>query len=95
MEEQEESLKFYQDVMGMTLMRTSENSANGFNLYFLGYPGGYDYKSSANGVNPVAGKEGILELTWNYGTGMFGSSPATSIYFKVKAESIPLMTRNE
>jgi lactoylglutathione lyase len=65
----EESLKFYQEVMGMTLMRTSENSANGFNLYFLGYPAGYDYKSSANGVNPVAGKEGILELTWNYGKG--------------------------
>ena len=61
----EESLKFYQEVMGMTLLRTSENKDNGFNLYFLGYPGDYDYKNSANGVNPVAGKEGILELTWN------------------------------
>lgn len=65
---QEASLKFYQEIMGMTLMRTSENKDNGFNLYFLGYPGGYDYNSSSNGVNPVAGKEGILELTWNYGT---------------------------
>jgi len=64
----EESLKFYQEVMGMTLLRTSENKANGFNLYFLGYPGDYDYKTSVNGVNPVAGKEGLLELTWNYGT---------------------------
>ena len=62
------SLKFYQEVMGMTLMKTTENPDNKFNLYFLGYPGGYDYKTSANGVNPVAGKEGILELTWNYGT---------------------------
>jgi lactoylglutathione lyase len=61
----EESLKFYQEVMGMTLLRTSENKDNGFNLYFLGYPGDYDYKNSTNGVNPVAGKEGILELTWN------------------------------
>jgi lactoylglutathione lyase len=61
----EESLKFYQEVMGMTLLRTSENKDNGFNLYFLGYPGDYDYKNSPNGVNPVAGKEGILELTWN------------------------------
>jgi len=62
------SLKFYQEILGMTLMRTNENPDNKFNLYFLGYPGGYDYKTSANGVNPVAGKEGILELTWNYGT---------------------------
>jgi lactoylglutathione lyase len=61
----EESLKFYQEVMGMTLLRTSENKDNGFNLYFLGYPGDYDYKDSPNGVNPLAGKEGILELTWN------------------------------
>jgi lactoylglutathione lyase len=61
----EESLKFYQEVMGMTLLRTSENKDNSFNLYFLGYPGDYDYKNSPNGVNPVAGKEGILELTWN------------------------------
>jgi len=64
----EASLKFYQEVMGMTLMKTNENPDNKFNLYFLGYPGGYDFKNSANGVNPVAGKEGILELTWNYGT---------------------------
>jgi lactoylglutathione lyase len=61
----EESLKFYQEVMGMTLLRTSENQDNGFNLYFLGYPGDYDYKTSTNGVNPVVGMEGILELTWN------------------------------
>lgn len=61
----EESLRFYQEVMGMTLLRTLENKDNSFNLYFLGYPGDYDYKNSANGVNPVAGKEGILELTWN------------------------------
>jgi lactoylglutathione lyase len=69
-EPQEESLKFYQEVMGMTLMRTSEQKEAGFNLYFLGYPGGYDYKKpTVNGVNPVAGKEGLLELTWNYGKG--------------------------
>ena len=29
----EKSLKFYQDIMGMTLMRTAENKKNGFNLY--------------------------------------------------------------
>ena len=64
---QEASLKFYQDVMGMTLMRTSENKDAGFNLYFLGYgpPAG---EKSANGVNPTAEREGLLELTWNYGS---------------------------
>ena len=65
----EVSLKFYQDIMGMSLLRTSENASNGFNLYFLGYPG--DTKApeeSANGVNPTAESEGLLELTWNYGT---------------------------
>lgn len=65
------SLSFYQDILGMTLLRTSEQKEAGFTLYFLGYPG--DYKlpkegETSNGVNPLAGKEGILELTWNYGT---------------------------
>jgi lactoylglutathione lyase len=65
----EKSLKFYQEVMGMTLMRTSENPGANFNLYFLGYPGDKGVPSeSANGVNPVADREGLLELTWNYGT---------------------------
>ena len=53
----------------MTLMRTSENKDAKFNLYFLGYPGGNGVPtSSANGTNPVASREGLLELTWNYGT---------------------------
>lgn len=54
---------------GMTLLRISENASNGFNLYFLGYPGKDGVpKEIANGVNPMADREGILELTWNYGT---------------------------
>lgn len=66
----ETSLHFYRAVMGMTLMRTMENKDNGFNLYFLGYPGSKGVPAeSANGVNPVADREGLLELTWNYGTG--------------------------
>jgi len=67
----EKSLKFYQEVLGMSLMRTAEQKEAGFTLYFLGYPGDYgipDPKDSPNGVNPLAGKEGLLELTWNYGT---------------------------
>jgi lactoylglutathione lyase len=67
----EKSLKFYKDVFGMTLLRTSENKDAKFNLYFLGYPGNDglpDTTKSANGVNPTAFREGLLELTWNYGT---------------------------
>jgi lactoylglutathione lyase len=55
----EKSLSFYQDVMGMKLIRTVEAKPAGFNLYFLGYD---DPQSS------TAHKEGLLELTWNYGT---------------------------
>ncbi|KAL1297790.1 hypothetical protein AAFC00_006326 [Neodothiora populina] len=63
----EKSLSFYKDTMGMKLMRVSENKDAEFNLYFLGY--GPDAPSSSpNGVNPVADREGLLELTWNYGT---------------------------
>ncbi|CZT17213.1 related to GLO1-glyoxalase I [Ramularia collo-cygni] len=62
------SLKFYEDIMGMTFLRSSENEAAGFNLYFLGYGGKPKSDDSVNGVNPVASREGILELTWNYGT---------------------------
>jgi lactoylglutathione lyase len=65
--DQKASLDFYQNVMGMQLKRTSENKDNGFNLYFLGY-GAPAAEKSANGVNPVADHEGLLELTWNYGT---------------------------
>ncbi|KAK5105713.1 hypothetical protein LTR62_002348 [Meristemomyces frigidus] len=61
------SIAFYQDILGMQLKRTSENESAGFNLYFLGYGPPAD-GSSANGVNPSATKEGLLELTWNYGT---------------------------
>lgn len=42
-------------------MRTAENASANFNLYFLGY----GPKPSESGT---ALKEGLLELTWNYGT---------------------------
>lgn len=57
--------------MGMKLLRTSEQKEAGFTLYFLGYPGDYEIpkpEDTPNGVNPLAGKEGLLELTWNHGT---------------------------
>jgi len=63
----ETSLKFYQEVMGMKLLRTWENKDGGFNLYFLGYPGS-NPSVKEDAKNPVAEWEGLLELTWNYGT---------------------------
>lgn len=62
------SLKFYQDVMGMSLLRTVENANNGFNLYFLGYPDAKRGVDESHQVSPQASMEGLLELTWNYGT---------------------------
>ena len=65
------SLDFYQKTMGMTLFRTVENSSADFNLYFLGYPGSHPVPPQSTweaGTNPLAPREGLLELTWNYGT---------------------------
>jgi lactoylglutathione lyase len=63
----ETSLKFYQEVLGMTLLRTHESSEAGFNLYFLAYPKS-NPTPQETARNPIAGFEGVLELTWNYGT---------------------------
>lgn len=61
----EKSLKFYQEVLGMKLFRTNVNEKGGFNLYFLGYPGAKGVPKEGEGT---ADREGLLELTWNYGT---------------------------
>ena len=60
----EKSLKFYQETLGMTLFRKVEQEAAGFNLYFLGYPG----EQGVPETGFTAEREGLLELTWNYGT---------------------------
>lgn len=51
----ERSIAFYTDVMGMTLLRRSENPEYQYSLAFLGYEGG----------NPGQAE---LELTYNWGT---------------------------
>ncbi|KAL8872431.1 MAG: hypothetical protein Q9174_001940 [Haloplaca sp. 1 TL-2023] len=58
----EKSLQFYQETLGMSLLRTNENPSSKFNLYFLGYVPDSDGKMN------TAPLEGVLELTWNYGT---------------------------
>jgi lactoylglutathione lyase len=60
----EKSLKFYQDVLGMSLLRKHESTEAGFSLFFLGYTGGQAPSSD----NKTSDREGILELTWNHGT---------------------------
>ncbi|ORY62574.1 Glyoxalase/Bleomycin resistance protein/Dihydroxybiphenyl dioxygenase [Pseudomassariella vexata] len=60
----EKSIKFYTETLGMELFRTVKQSAAGFNLYFLGYPGTKGVPESGF----TADYEGLLELTWNYGT---------------------------
>lgn len=64
------SLAFYQDVMGMKLFTTIEVPDGGFNIYFLGYPGklGLPPAEAATDVKYLLKREGLLELTWNYGT---------------------------
>lgn len=54
------SLEFYQNVLGLKLLRTSEHENAKFTLYFLGYgvPAGHNVSST----------EGVLELTHNWGT---------------------------
>ncbi|OJJ45438.1 hypothetical protein ASPZODRAFT_153089 [Penicilliopsis zonata CBS 506.65] len=63
----EASIKFYEEVMGMKLVRTVENPDAKFNLYFLAYPAA-NPSIKEGAANPIAGWEGVLELTWNYGT---------------------------
>lgn len=61
------SLAFYQDIFGMKLKHTSEQKEANFNVYFLGY-GAPASEQAPEGVLPIADHEGLLELTWNYGT---------------------------
>lgn len=68
----EASLKFYQSVLGMSFLRIVEVPEHKFNLYFLGYgrEGAPDGPLKIAGAedNPLAAREGLVELTWNYGT---------------------------
>lgn len=63
------SLEFYCSVLGMSHLRTMELPAAKFNLYFLGYRrAGDPDQPISEGGNPIASREGLVELTWNYGT---------------------------
>jgi lactoylglutathione lyase len=51
------SIDFYTQIMGMTLLRRSENAANHYSLAFLGY-----------GSNP---QHAEIELTYNHGVSSY------------------------
>ncbi|AMD21450.1 HER171Cp [Eremothecium sinecaudum] len=53
------SLEFYQNVLGMSLVKTHEATNFKFTIYFVGYP-----KPGAELLN----QEGLIELTHNWGT---------------------------
>ena len=55
----EASLKFYQQIMGMKLVRTHESPGASFNLYFLGYDTPTTPESQAQ-------REGIRLFSRNY-----------------------------
>ncbi|RKF81137.1 Lactoylglutathione lyase [Golovinomyces cichoracearum] len=64
------SLRFYQDVLGMKLISSLENKSANYNLYFLGYTGenSSTHQAPNENLTSLASREGLLELTWNYGT---------------------------
>jgi lactoylglutathione lyase len=61
------SLNYYQNILGMTLIRTHENKEAKFTNYFLAYPPAYPIPASSE-PHWTAHREGILELTHNHGT---------------------------
>ncbi|KAJ1990061.1 Lactoylglutathione lyase [Dimargaris cristalligena] len=66
------SIKFYTEVLGMSLLRKMDHPDAKFTLYFLAYSD--DKKSSAEYDDSVTiesklfGRQGVLELTHNWGT---------------------------
>ncbi|WP_109995489.1 lactoylglutathione lyase [Salinisphaera sp. LB1] len=65
----EASLAFYTKVFGMRLLRTSENPDGEFTLYFLATTEGDDVpEDESERVKYVGRREGVLELTHNWGT---------------------------
>ncbi|KAI5778192.1 lactoylglutathione lyase [Geopyxis carbonaria] len=59
----QKSLQFYRSVLGMSLLNTIENTDERYNVYSLGYRHEYD-----NSSKKLSTREGLVELTWNYGT---------------------------
>lgn len=64
----EPSLKFYQEIMGMTLVHTVEPPSAEFTLYFLAYTGANPPLNKNAPDYPIAEWEGVVSLMWNHGS---------------------------
>jgi len=65
------SLRFYQDVLGMTLFDGYDFEDMKFSLYFLGYPDDSDGpmpQDRTERARWVFGRKALIELTHNWGT---------------------------
>ncbi|RCK60386.1 Lactoylglutathione lyase [Candida viswanathii] len=62
------SLEFYRDILGFKLLSTKEFPEAKFTLYFLGYEHDPSFKQDSLDSNDQAKREGIIELTHNWGT---------------------------
>ena len=64
------SHEFYTSVLGMTQIRAKDFEKGKFSLYFYGYPAGQKPVELSNGEagNSTSHYEGLVELTWNWGT---------------------------
>ncbi|KAI5807405.1 Glyoxalase/Bleomycin resistance protein/Dihydroxybiphenyl dioxygenase [Peziza echinospora] len=65
----EHSLQFYRSVLGMSLLRVHEVPEANFNLYYLAYRRAAKEHEDHEALSQ---REGILQLTWNYGTEIDG-----------------------
>ena len=61
----EKSLQFYRDIMGMSLLQKWDFENAKFSLYFLAYDSAEDAPDKGK---PFSAREGVLELTHNWGT---------------------------
>jgi len=64
----ENSLAFYRDVLGMTLVDRYDFAVGKFSLYFLGYPSGDIPSDPVARAEWVFSQPALLELTHNWGT---------------------------
>lgn len=62
------SIRFYREVLGMKLLSTSEHPNAEFTLYFLGFNDDDSFVENSLTREEQAALEGVLELTWNWGT---------------------------
>ncbi|CAN6623373.1 glyoxalase I [Trichomonascus vanleenenianus] len=63
----EQSVQFYRDLLGMSLLRMARFEEAKFTLYFLGY-NHQDPNFVEGSGEGVSNREGIIELTHNWGT---------------------------